>query len=125
MTFEERIRSVLLDETVKVCAPGIYTGKEKRFYTFDYRIIPANHGDNLAGHDRYIVWVHYFCPAGENSIRQRRLTRERLEKAGFTRPTEEQVFAGESKSEATEKAKQHYVFECEYAEVIRRGDRYR
>lgn len=87
--------------------------KRERYYTFNYSIIPTDFGDDAPAHARYLVQVHYYCPASFNSLRQVQDTQDALFEAGFTWP--EVVYDCDSEG-------QHIVFECEIAEGIAYGN---
>lgn len=84
--------------------PGLYTGKAKRYYSFNYDLLPAHFADNHPLFDRALIQVHFFAPLGFNSLKRRRDTREALVAAGFGWP--EVV-------DASDQNTQHFVFETE------------
>ncbi len=84
--------------------PGLYTGEAKRYYSFNYDLLPANFADNRPLFDRALIQVHFFAPLGFNSMKHRRDTRAALVAAGFGWP---EII------EASDQDAQHFVFETE------------
>ena len=87
----------------------VYEGKAKTYIVFGYNSIPADFGDNEPSHERFLVQVHLFAPAGENTLSRRRRIKKALAAAGATWP---------SYTNASDKDGQHHVFECEIAEAV-------
>ncbi len=85
-------------------AADTYKGKATEYIVFNYTTIPADFGDDDAGHYRYLVQVHLYAPHEKNTLAYRREITRRLVSADFTRPTV---------APASDANGQHYVFECE------------
>lgn len=75
-----------------------------RYYTFSCASFGADYGDDMPGHERWLVHVHFFAPLGENWNKRVRETKRALSAAGFTWP---------EFTDATDQDGQHFVFECE------------
>ena len=94
--------------------PDLYTGTAERYYTFNFDLIPAQFADGRPLFHRALIQVHYFCPLGDNSIKQRADTVKALIAAGFTYPAE--INATENEKQNGVEPCQHFVFECEAVE---------
>lgn len=86
-------------------------GKREVYITFNYDTLPDDFGDDEPGHERALVQVHLYAPAGRNVLPQRRAVKRALQGAGFTWPRY---------TNASDKNGQHHVFECEAA--VETGD---
>lgn len=121
MSVNSKIIAALADEEVGIVEPGIYTGSAETYYTFNFDSMGTNYADDEPNHERYLVQVHFFCPAGTNSLARRKLTKQRLYAAGFSWPSETQVEPGEKSSSSADTdsvLRQHYVYECELMEEV-------
>lgn len=107
MTVDERIKSAL-DPFGDPVENGIYQGKEKQYYTFNYSTHGADYADDVPGHEKYLVQVHLFAPLNVNLTHRVRETKCALVAAGTTYP--ETV-------NATDEDSRHIVFECEIADA--------
>lgn len=106
MTINERIIRAVTT-VVPVCTPNIYRGEQETYCTFNYTEIPVGHGDNSPHAVRYLIQVHFHCPATQNSVATRKALRKALLDADFTAPVI---------SDLTDDLDQHYVLECEGVE---------
>ena len=113
MSVFERLACVL-DGLGVVSYARKYTGKEERYAVYDDATVPIVFGDQAPWMERHLVSVHYFCPAGENTLKLQRKLKKALFEAGFTWPS---VTTGGSEADY-----QHLVFECECEEEIADGD---
>ncbi len=111
MSLNERIIGALLPLGIPV-APGVYTGEEKTYLTFNYATVGADYGDDEPQHELALVQVHLFCPVTANNVATRRRIKRLLRDAGFTWPSVEDAGV-----EGREKASRstHLVFECRWA----------
>ena len=103
MTINEQIKAAV-EPIVAVCVPDTYGGEATEYCTFNYTEIPEEFGDDMPELIRYAIQLHYFCPAGYNSIAKRQDLRRAILTADFTAP--DIIPAGDELS-------QHYVFEFE------------
>ncbi len=94
--------------TIAPTSPDEHTGDDDTYITFNYNSSPADFGDDAPGHEIFSVQVHFFCPGGVNSLSMRRKIKKTLDAAGFSWP---------SCVNASDKDGQHYVFECEAAQM--------
>ena len=78
-----------------------------------HSMIPADFGDDDAGHYLALVQVHLYAPHEKNTVKLRREISRRLVSVGFTRP---------SITPASDERGQHYVFECESAEAVEEAE---
>jgi len=90
-----------------IAPPG--TSLPASYYTFNYSTVGTNFGDNLPGHDRYLIQVHFNCPHTFDIVQRVEQTRHALFAAGFTWP---------QTVNASDESGQHIVFECETVERI-------
>lgn len=93
-----------LKPVVPTVAPGVYTGEETKYITFNYDLVPVNFSDNRTNWWKALIQVHLVLPLGENSVKLRADISSALVKADFTPP---EII------DATDKDCQHYVFETE------------
>lgn len=103
MTINEQIKAAV-EAIVAVCVPDTYDGAADEYCTFNYSEDPDVFGDDLPELIRYLVQLHYYCPAGHNPIETKRKLRRAILAADFTAP--EITNAGDDET-------QHYVFEFE------------
>lgn len=103
MGLNERIKTALLQFGDPV-VPGLSTGEETRYYTFNYDLIPCQFAGNRPVYYKALVQVHLFAPLTFNYIRRTAETAQALAGAGFTWP---------DVVDASEKDARHFVFECE------------
>lgn len=80
-----------------------------RYYTFVCNSFGDDFGDDMPGHERWLIQVHFFAPLGENWNPRKRATKLALFQSGFTWP---------QFTDATDQNGQHFVFECETAEAV-------
>lgn len=80
-----------------------------RYYTFVCNSFGTDFGDDMPGHERWLVSVHFFAPLGQNWNKRVSATKQALLQAGFTWP---------KFTDATDQYGQHFVFECETAEAV-------
>jgi len=73
------------------------------YIVINYNSRPADFGDDEPEHEVFSVQVHFYCPAGVNSLAKRRAIKKALSAAGFTWP--EYI-------NASDRDGQHHVFEC-------------
>ncbi|MBQ6757041.1 MAG: phage tail protein [Oscillospiraceae bacterium] len=90
-------------------AADTYKGTQALYIVFNYTLIPADFGDDDAGHYRALVQVHLYAPHEKNTVSLRKEISRRLVAAGFTRP---------SVTPASDAKGQHYAFECEDIEAV-------
>ena len=88
---------------------GVYNGKLKSYYVFNFTTAGGNFADDEPGHERNLVQVHYFCPLNVNSTGRIAKTKQALFAAGFSWP---------AMIDASDTESRHFVFECEYAEGV-------
>ena len=62
----ERIKKAL-DSIGLPVKPDRYKGDEESYIVFNYSTLGACYADDAPGFERYLVQVHFFCPAGVNS----------------------------------------------------------
>lgn len=103
----ERIIAAL--NTTDPVKPNVYTGEATTYYTFNYNTMGANFADDAPGHERYFIQVHFVCPVNYDSVSRRVEIKNNLFDAGFTWP---------SMTDVSDSDRQHWVFECEYAEGV-------
>lgn len=113
MSINSRIKTALDGLTNDHAAADTYKGREAEYIVFNYSMIPADFGDDDAGHYLALVQVHLYAPHEKNTVKLRREISRRLVSAGFTRP---------SITPASDERGQHYVFECESAEAIEEAE---
>lgn len=101
MTINEQIKAAV-EPVVAVCVPDKYGGEAMEYCTFNYVEIPEEFGDDAPELIRYAVQLHYFCPAGHDSVKTRQDLRKAILAADFTAP--EITNAGDETG-------QHYVLE--------------
>ena len=118
MTVNERIKKAL-DPIGLPVKPDRYKGDEESYIVFNYSTLGACYADDAPGFERYLVQVHFFCPAGVNSLQLRRTIKEKLLQEDFSWP--EEVNAADGSMQKNDEGKQHYVFECEWLEGIEDG----
>lgn len=85
-------------------APDVYTGSEETYITFNYDLVPFGFSDDALRWWKALIQIHLVLPIGVNSVKLRGDLAAALMGAGFTPP--EIV-------DATDKDRQHYVFETE------------
>lgn len=103
MTLNQRLIAAL-EAFGDPVVPGMYLGQAKRYYTFNYDLIPAQFSDNGPRYYRALIQAHFYCPWKTDSTERRTDTAGALVKAGFTWP---------ELIDASDEDGQHYVFECE------------
>lgn len=108
MSINSEIINALSSLSLPVC-PDVYNGTADEYITFNYFSQGDDFADNAPQYERYLVQVHYICPAGTNSLAKRLLIKQYLLAAGFTWP---------SVTDASDVDGQHWVFECEYLEAV-------
>lgn len=109
MSINTRIIAALDGLTPEPPAPDTYKGTQALYIVFNYTLIPADFGDDDAGHYRALVQVHLYAPHEKNTVSLRKEISRRLVAAGFTRP---------SITPASDAKGQHYAFECEDIEAV-------
>lgn len=109
MSLNTRLVDSLTGLTPEPPAADTYKGDEKLYTVFNYTLIPADFGDDDAGHYRALVQVHLYAPHELNTVSLRKTIAARLAAEGFTRP---------SITPASDATGQHYVFECEDIEAV-------
>lgn len=109
MSLNSRLVDALSGLTPEPPAADTYKGDEKLYIVFNYTLIPADFGDDDAGHYRALVQVHLYAPHELNTVSLRKTIAARLVSAGFTRP---------SITPASDAKGQHYAFECEDIEAV-------
>ena len=112
MTIDKTIRDALLpfgDPAQK----NIYTGKSRRYYTFNYDSYGECFGDDSPVSIRYAVMVHFFAPHTFDSVERISQTCTAIYNAGGTWP---------DVVDATDGDGQHFVFECEFAGGVSDGN---
>lgn len=92
---------------------SVYSGKENRYIVFNYDAVKDDFADDKAEHLIYLIQVHLFAPAGENTLQIREKIKKNLYAAGFDYPDE---------TDASDKDGQHRVFELEEAGGIDYGE---
>ena len=90
--------------------------RELRRIVFDYSTVPETGADNRPIYDRYIIQVHYFCPAADDSVAVRKKIKKALYSAGFDYPSE--ISVGVDTQGDSVVYEQHYCFSTEYLEPI-------
>lgn len=113
MSLNSRITAALDGLTNSPAAADTYKGHDTEYIVFNYSMIPADFGDDDAGHYLALVQVHLYAPHEKNTVKLRRKISRRLVAAGFTRP---------SVTPASDERGQHYVFECEDAETVEEAE---
>ena len=92
---------------VPICEPGVYTGEETTYCTFNMDEMPTAHANNHPRAIRYLIQLHLFMPGGAKPPSPRAtkwaLCRAILG-AGFTYPRVENASDAET---------QHLVLEFE------------
>ena len=101
MSINARIKSAV-EPIVPVCVPDTYTGEAEIYCTFNGNATPVGFGDNRPRARLWSMQLHYFCPAGHNSLATRLELCRAMNAAGFTYPTEEN---------ASDEDGQHYALE--------------
>lgn len=113
MSINERLTAALSCLTPSGPAADTKKGNGAEYIVFNYSMIPADFGDDDAGHYLALVQVHLYAPHEKNTVKLRREISRRLVSAGFTRP---------SITPASDERGQHYVFECESAEAVEEAE---
>lgn len=90
-----------------------YKGPDTLYLVFNITEIPADFGDDDAGHYRALVQVHLYAPHEKNTVKLRREIKAAIVAAGFARP---------SVTPASDERGQHYVFEFEDAEAVEEAE---
>lgn len=108
--------SNILKATLNPIAPteaDVYEGKEAVYITFNYNSLPADFGDDEPAHERFLIQVHLWAPAGYNTLAKRRAIKKALS-AVATWPS----YTNASGTTGNKKdVGQHHVFECELAQA--------
>ena len=107
----------ILKATLNPISPAeadVYEGKEAVYITFNYNSLPVDFGDDEPAHERFLVQVHLWAPAGYNSLAKRRAIKKALTSVA-TWPTYTNVSGttGNKKDVG-----QHHVFECELVRSV-------
>ena len=113
MSVFERLAGVLNGLCIENYARS-YSGTSPRYAVYDAPTVPICFGNQAPYLERYLVTVHYYCPAGENTLSLQRRLKRALFEAGFTWPS---VTTGGSEADY-----QHLVFECEIEAAVDNGD---
>ena len=113
MSINERLTAALSGLTPYGPAADTKKGNRAEYIVFNYSMIPADFGDDDAGHYLALVQVHLYAPHEKNTVKLRREISRRLVSAGFTRP---------SITPASDERGQHYVFECQDAEAVEEAE---
>lgn len=113
MTINERILTALLPFGDPV-VPDLYEGEARRYYTFNYDVIPVLFADDEPCEFKVLVQVHLFAPPEDDVIERISHTVFALAEAGFTWP--EIGNATDTGRQGDTDPSQHYVFECETAD---------
>ena len=113
MSINSRITTALDGLTNGTAAADTYKGREAEYIVFNYSMIPADFGDDDAGHYRALVQVHLYAPHEKNTVALRRKIKAAITAAGFTRP---------SVTPASDERGQHYVFEFEDVEAVEEAE---
>jgi hypothetical protein len=109
MTANEVIRGALKPFGYP-CKPDLYAGGEKKYFTFNYADERgADYGDNEPGCTLASMQIHFFLPADEKYIREKKKIREALHQAGFTYPAVTELVDKEENV-------RHIVYECDITE---------
>ena len=106
MSIDERLVEAFSGLMPSPAAANIYKGNDAEYIVFTHTDIPADFGDDDAGHYRILAQVHLYAPHEKNTVALRKEISRRIVAAGFTRP---------SITPASDANGQHYVFECEDA----------
>ena len=113
MSINSRITTALDGLAPSPAAADTKKGNAAEYIVFNYSMIPADFGDDDAGHYLAIVQVHLYAPHEKNTVKLRGEISRRLVAAGFTRP---------AITPASDERGQHYVFECEDAETVEEAE---
>lgn len=106
MSINSTLKAAL--DPIAPTSADVDAGKKSTYITFNYNSFPADFGDDAPAHERFIIQVHLYCPAGANSLDKRRAIKAALVAAGATWPSYEN---------ASDNDGQHHIFECELAEA--------
>lgn len=86
--------------------PDIYTGKEDRYFTFQYvDNRGADFGDGIPQCNKIDLQVHFFLPIKENYLKIRKEIRDALFMERFTYPSITEFVEPENEI-------RHLIFEC-------------
>lgn len=113
MNLNERLVAAFSGLMPSPASADTYKGHDTEYIVLNYTLIPADFGDDDAGHYRALVQVHLYAPHEENTVKLRKEITSRIVAAGFTRPTV---------TPASDANGQHYVFECEDAAAVEEAD---
>ena len=107
------------------CVPNLYTGKENKFFTYNYASINGNDfGDDRPGCNVASVQVHLFLPVKENFIQTMNSVQQVLFDEGFTWPSvtmQSEYDEIETEQDGVRQGLdgvRHIIFSCEYEETI-------
>lgn len=107
------------------CVPGRYTGKENRFFEYNYAHRGGgNFGDNKPACNVASVQVHLFLPLKEDFRGIMNSVQGALDEAEFTWPDVtvrdeyDDIEAEENGTRQRLDGVRHIIFECEYEETI-------
>jgi len=84
----------------------------ERYYTFNYTSFGTAFSDDMPGYEKYLLWVHFFCPTKYDSVQRVKDTIRALHNAGTT--WAKAINASDSEG-------QHIVFECEMTMEVTDG----
>ena len=108
MTVDELIAATL--SHIAPVTADFYGGGELVYIAYNYDTVPVDFGDDRPAVDKYLVQIHFMCPAKNyDAVDICKEIKKLLLQAGFTYPY---------MTNASDEDGQHYVFECEYAEGI-------
>lgn len=113
MSLNSRIVKALDGLTPSPAHADTYKGPDALYIVFNITEIPADFGDDDAGHYRALVQVHLYAPHELNTVKLRREIKAAIVAAGFTRP---------SVTPASDERGQHYVFEFEDVEAVEEAE---
>ncbi len=113
MSINSRIVVALDGLTPSPVSADTKKGNAAEYIVFNYTTIPADYGDDEAGHYRLLVQVDLFAPHEKNTVALRREISRRLVSAGFARP---------SITPASDERGQHYVFEFEDVAAVEEAE---
>ena len=103
MTVNERLKAAL-SPLGAAMAPGTYTGPEETYLTYNYGLVPIQHGDDRVLFYKALVQVHVVGPIGKPIAPLVKRVMGALMRNEFTAPEVEN---------AGEQERQHMVIESE------------
>lgn len=117
MSINERIITAVQDLSILCCPWEEYEGsndeKLSSYLVFNYTVVPFCDSDDEPIYEKYLIQLHYFGTASENTVSLRKKIKRAIHAAGFPWPSEEN---------ASDSDGQHYVFEFEALEAIDDGE---